>query len=77
MEPTEYVLKGTKCTAGKEGWIPRKGKDVLHVCVLERKDGYLVRERMFCLPGKGVRGCVCTGKEGWIPRKGKGVLFIM
>ena len=45
------------------------------MCVLERKGGYLVRERMFSLPSKGVRGCVCTGKEGWIPRKGKGVLF--
>ena len=43
--------------------------------VLERKGGYLVRERVFCLPGKGVRGCVCTGKEEWVPRKGKGVLF--
>ena len=45
------------------------------MCVLERKGGYLVRERVFGLPGKGVRGCVCTGKERWIPHKGKGVLF--
>ena len=45
------------------------------MCLLERKGRYLVRERVYCLPSKGVRGCVCTGKEGWIPRKGKGVLF--
>ena len=34
--------------------------------MLERKGGYLIKERVFCLPGKGVKGCVCTGKEGWI-----------
>jgi hypothetical protein len=26
---------------------------------------------VFCLPGKGVRGCVCTGKEGWVSPKGR------
>ena len=43
--------------------------------LLERKGGYLVRVRVFCLPGKGVRGSVCTGEEGWISHKGRGVLF--
>ena len=46
------------------------------VCVLKRKGGYLVRERVFCLPGKGVR---IERKGGYLIRErvfclpGKGV----